>query len=480
MALISETAVRRGLRRLSDERALSFVAALWAARGAETTVDHERDLVEARRKGRTEQLRVVTGRAAPARRAGERLVLLRPAADVRGVDGAGCIDADDVRQLLLYGVPRDAAAALCRRYFDRPLTETTGAEPHPLDPARLPEQSASVVVGLVGLLLVVASVFGGPLLVNEPVSEFGAAIGAQPFGDSAAQTTPPEANDTDSTQRTDVTGAQSLQMGGLPPGVTADGSIDEGVLANAHARAVTGQSYRLTITHRELVDGRETAYRRETVFVAAPNRYRTELTGAGRLQHSTLSIASVEAYADGSSRFERQVTDDGFDRAPPRPQTVRGVRNGEGRYADRVEDYIEWYLSVSESSIVDIVERNGTRYFWLTLGADPYVGVENSSGSALVDENGVVHEVRRQYDVPRSDGVSAVVSFRYTDFGSTTVSPPAWHETRTNTTPAATTESVTTTPPTTVTPGPANRSDSRERIPAATVATAVPTAKADG
>jgi hypothetical protein len=482
MALISEGTVRRGLRRLSTERALSFVADLWAARGAETTVDDERGVVEVRRNGRTERLRVVTGRRVPDPTTDdERLVLLRPAARVRGVDPTACVDADDVRQLLLYGVPREEAATLCRRYFDRPLrTEARTADRHPWNPVRLTERTASVAVGLVGLLLLVASVFGGPVLVGGPASEFGAVVGAQSASEPGAQTTStaPDPNATDGA----VADERSLQAGALPPGVGSDGDIDEGVLANAHARAVTGQSYRWTITHREFVDGRETAYRRETVFVASPTRYRTELTGAGRLRESTLSISSVEAYADGSSRFEHRVRDDGFDRGAPRPQSVRGIRNDEGRYADRAEQYLDWYLSVSASSIADVVERDGTRYFWVTLGADPYPGVENSSGSALVDENGVVHEVRRRYDVPRSDGVSVVVSFRYTDFGTTTVSPPAWHE-ATNTTVAPTptttpsTETATNTTETAM-ETPTNRSRSQERVPAATVS--APTAKAGG
>jgi hypothetical protein len=451
MGLIPAAAVRRGLRRLSDERAVAFVAALWAARGAETSVDHERGVVEVRREGRTERLRVVTGRrAGVVGESDERLVLLRPAEAVRGLDADGrVIDADDLREVLLYGVPREAAAELCRRFLDRALV-TDSPSANPRLPTRLPEQSASVVVGLVGLLLVVASVAGGPFLaggtgeisVGAPLSLGGA--GADGGGGATGETataTGGDVTDDDGTA-TDVD-TSGMKMSSLPPGVDADGDIDEGVLANAHARAVTGQSYRWTLTHREFVDGRETAFRRETVYVASPTVYRTAVTGAGRLRHSALSIASVEAYADGSSRHERRVRDDGFDRSAPRPEPVRGIRNGEGRYADRAEQYLDWYLSVSESTIVDVVEREGTRYYWLSLGEDPYVGVENSSGSALVDEDGVVHEIRREYDVPDSDGVSAVVRFRYTDFGTTTVSPPAWHASAANASTGNTTATAT-------------------------------------
>jgi hypothetical protein len=483
MGLISPAHVRRGLRRLDDERALAFVAALWEARGAETSVDPDRRVVDVRREGRTERLVVVTGRTVSAAdlAAGDRLVLLRPVERVRDAPTDRVIDADDIRELLLYGLPRAEAARLCRKFFDRPLVTDADSSPAPADSVRirLSEQSAAVVVGLVGLVLVVASV-GGPLFfggaglgTDAGVLFSSAGAGEGQFG--ASESTASNTTDDWDHPTAVYPDKTSIRADALPPGISAKGDIDEDVLANAHARAVTGQSYRWTLTHREFVDGKATAYRRETVYVAAPNRYRTELTGAGQLRNSPLAISSVEAYADGSSRFENRVTDDGFDRPQPDVQSVRGIRNGEGRYADRAETYIEWYLSVSESSIVDVFERDGTRYVWLSLGADPYPGVENSTGSALVDENGIVHEVRRQYTVPRSGGVTAVVSFRYTDFGTTTVSPPSWHDrgetnatTANETTANATvTESRTATgTPSPNTPRPTNESADRERVPA--------------
>lgn len=450
MGLVTPTTFRRWVSDLSSEQFLSFVAALWTARGAETTVDADARVVEVRRDGRTCRLRVVTGRRAPTDRSPEeRLVLSRPASSVGDVsDGTRVTDVNDLHAMLLYGVPRSSAETLCQRFFDRPLA-TDRRPPERSVTDRVSGHSASVVVGLLGITLVVMGVLGGPgLFGGDSVASVGA---PDSVGSDASATPMPTPTETATPTQIGLWDGRTIDRATLPAGLGPDGVVDADTVADTHAKRVTGQSYRLTLTYREYVDGQTTAYRRETVYVASPTEYRTELTGAGRLREADMIISSVEAYADGDSRYERRVEDDGFDRPQDESRTVRGVQNGEGRYADRVEQYLGWYLSVSESSLVDVVERDGTRYFWVSLGEDPYPGVANSTGSALVDENGVVHEVHRRYDIPESRGVSAEVSIRYTDIGTTTVDPPAWHDgadaTTTNeTTTAGANQTVTPTP----------------------------------
>jgi hypothetical protein len=447
MAPVSPATVRRRLRRLTDERFVAFVGALWSARGAEVG-ETDGTVVELRHGRRAETLRAVTGRRLPSDvDPAATLVLARPASSVRGTDDhAGrVVDADDIHAMLLYAVPRDAADDLCRRFFDRPLV-VAESTPDRSVTGRVPEYSAPLVVGVLGLVLVVAGVFGGPALYGDgDVPTFGApdSLG----GDTAQVGT----DDPSPTQTPAGTESPSFGSVEFPPGLGPGGVVDADRLADGHAKAVTGQSYRWTITHREFVDGQPTAYRRETIYVASPTEYRTEIEGAGDLRGGELVISSVEAYADGDARYERRVSDEsinagyGADRGG-----LRGVQNGEGQYADRAERYIGWYLSVSESAVVDTFEMADTRYYWVRLGRDPYPGVQNSTGSALVDENGVVHEIRRQYDVPGDGDVSAVVTLRYTDFGTTTVRPPSWHERGVDagneTTPTPTSNQSTTTP----------------------------------
>jgi hypothetical protein len=476
MGLVSSEAVTRSLRGFSDERFVAFVAALWNARGAETRVVTGTNVVEARRGGQTRRLRVVTGRRVPSEGGSvDALVLSRPASAVRGTDAfeGRTVDSDDVHAMLLYAVPRSAADDLCRRFFDRSLAEER--EPSRTVTARAPEHSASLVVGLLGLTLLVASVFGGPMLYGGANPVFGApdSVGADPADATMPDPTPENASDAE---------GGSFESASFPPGLGPDGVTDYDALADAHAHAVTGQSYRLTITHREYIDGKPTAYRRETVFVAEPTVYRTELDGAGNLERGPLVVARVEAFADGEARYEHRVVADEFDRSytvdAVDSDLAPGVQNGEGRYADRVEQYVGWFLSVSESDVVDSFERDGTRYYWVRLGTDTYAGIENSTGSALVDENGVVHEVRRQYDYPGNDGVSAVVSIRYTDFGTTTVSPPAWYEERVGATNATTANATTgvTANATTATENTTAVSETANATPTPTSATATATA----
>jgi hypothetical protein len=428
MGLVSAETIRRRLRDLSDERFRDFVGALWAARGAETS--RAGDVVKARRDEQRLTLRPVTGRRLPADVTPDDVVVLaRPASGVRGADAhpGRVVDANDLHAMLLYAVPRETADDLCRRFFDRPLRSADDVERRPVA-ARVPEYSAPLVVGLLGVVLVVAGVFGGPALYGGDPGVFGA---PDSIGSGDAQVETPAADPTGTPPGTE---SAAVQSGRYPPGLGPEGVVDEDALADAHAKAVTGRSYRLTITHREFVDGRPTAYRRETVSVVSPSEYRTDIEGAGELRGADLVVSSVEAFADGERRYTRRVIADEFDPSYTVDATdLRGIRNGEDRYGDRAERYVEWYLSVSESEIVDTVERDGTRYYWVRLGRDPYPGVENSSGSALVDETGVVHEIRRQYDRPGGDGVSAVVTLRYTDFGETTVRPPAWYEERVGT-----------------------------------------------
>lgn len=218
--------------------------------------------------------------------------------------------------------------------------------------------------------------------------------------------------------RVDVTGAGDDASGtNYPPGLGPDGIESANALAGSHAEAVSGRPYVLTVTYREFVDGNATAVARERVVVANRTTYRAAVTRTGKFRGDTRYVEDESAYADGRTRYERG--DDGI-----RTSASRVRAGDEGRYADRVETYVEWSLSKRESVVADTVVRNGSRYYFVVAADDPWPGIENATASALVDRRGVVHELHSRYDEPDSP-VSASMTVEY-EFGPTTVDPPVW------------------------------------------------------
>jgi hypothetical protein len=216
--------------------------------------------------------------------------------------------------------------------------------------------------------------------------------------------------------------AGDASRNGLPPGVGLDGDVDASALAAAHGRVLDNRSYALVITHREFRDGRPTAMRREVARVADGREYVSSVTGAGETTATVQTVAGVERFANGSVRATRPVDDEGAGRSTRLART-----DPEDPFRDRSVRYVRWFASVRNSTVVEAAERDGRVYYWLALANDPWPGVANSTGSLLVDERGLVHSIRRSYDVPDRPGVSVVVTVEVTNVGETTVTPPAWY-----------------------------------------------------
>lgn len=204
----------------------------------------------------------------------------------------------------------------------------------------------------------------------------------------------------------------------FPPGVNGDGVVDASALAAAHADTLSNRSYRVTFVHRESVGGRPTGVARETADVAGPARYRSDVTEVGRLRGSPLVVADGSTYANGTARFERVATDS-YRIAPLDPEAG-------DPFARRTATYLEWFLTVDDSRVVDAYGTGGRTHFWLKLSGDPWPGAENVTGSALVDERGRVHEVRRSHTLPDDPAVRVVVRIRVSDTDEGAPDPPAW------------------------------------------------------
>lgn len=113
MAPVPEDAFRSLLTDTARSTVAAFVAELWRARGFEVAEDGDRLLADGR------ELRVVddAGGATPPEDGW--LVATTPPTPSHGGDGV--VGPADLRELLLYDVPRERAAELFERHFDRPL-----------------------------------------------------------------------------------------------------------------------------------------------------------------------------------------------------------------------------------------------------------------------------------------------------------------------------------------------------------------------
>ena len=423
---------------------------------------------------------VYEARGWTAEREGDEHVLVTPpnASERRRVPTT--LDADRLHEQVRYALDEDARTRLCRRFFgrtpteiaasagdpgdddtadpepdrsptaDRPETETgssspreggrsgvtarepgTGSEGSPADGnptgnARADddgERSAVprwVVVGLavvvVGGIVAVAGVGvtdpggGNPTAPTTPAA--GATLGADDRNDSSSPTV----------------GRQPETSGSTPPGVDGDDGIQNAsALADAHAAALTDRSYRLRIVHREYVDGELRGVAVERVAVAEPDHYRSRVRTLGTLEHATIHVADVSAYANGTARHVRPI--DGRD--TPESAEFRLLMVSDtgtpNRYVDRTRRYVQWFLDVGSSRVVATGERGGTDVVTVVIAGEPWRGATEMTGRAVVDEEGLVRVIHREYTPTNDPSVRVESTIRITP-GPVTVTRPAWAE----------------------------------------------------
>jgi hypothetical protein len=208
--------------------------------------------------------------------------------------------------------------------------------------------------------------------------------------------------------------------GSLPPGVDSTGVTDAAALADAHEAAVVERSYRLRITHREFVDGELRGVVHERAVVESPGQYRSQVRTLGSIRHESGVIAPASTYANGTTEYVRpSESDDPHERIEIRSRT------GMADIADRTERAVRWYLSVNDSRIVGVGEGTTVR---IAIRGDPWPAARNVTGWALVDEDGLVRELHREYTPTSAPNVRVEVTIRIVP-GPVTVTRPAWVET---------------------------------------------------
>lgn len=264
---------------------------------------------------------------------------------------------------------------------------------------------AAVGLGVFALVVVAATVASGPgIPLGSALLE---TVGGDGGGDRVAA-----ANETWN-PRTSI----DVNSTRLPPGVSDSGELDERVLAETTMAQLHNRSYRVTLIYREFVDGEPRGVYSEIIRVESGREYRADVTRAGEFARAPPSIAENDRYANGtvSRRYEDNET-----------TVTSGALSPTDPFRDEIAQYLRWYLSVEDSYITDRAGTGDATTYRVNIDGDPYAGVANTTGSALVSRDGLVWSVRRSYDDPYHDGVWAVVTIRITGVGSTTAPEPDW------------------------------------------------------
>ena len=471
------------LESLDPEERASFVAAVYAVRGWESE-----------RTG-TVVFACPPGDATDGRR------LVPPG--VEATDDATELGLAELREMLRYAASSDDRTRLCRRFFDRPpdavglaqaalgTRATAGDDPSddrpdtaaaPVDGGVRPDvarptegdagdpasgaapddagdaasarrtlvASRPVPVAAVALACVVAlSLFVASSAV--PVGDSGSG-GSAPVSDApnasdapaAATTAPAGERGTASAApqesiEASAPGRQAVLEQSYPPGVGVDGVENASALAAAHVAALSGRSYRLSVSTREFADGRPTAVAWERTVVEGPARHRSRVRVAGTFRWPPDAIANASTYANGTTRVVRvsSGTDpDGRVRFEDSPtgneSTARGHRvvgpaPDADPFAPRTASMLRSTLDRTETNVTGSFEDDGTMHFWIEIRSESPVA-DVDGGTLLVDERGLVHEVRYTRTVVALDStpIRRTVVLRLTP-GNVTVTPPPWY-----------------------------------------------------
>jgi hypothetical protein len=465
---------------LDPEERASFVTAVYDARGW-----------EAERVGTVVSVRPPIGGADSRRVAPP---------GVTATDGVVALSSADLLEMMRYAVASDDRGRLCRRFFDRSAEAVGVTDAHTGTPAEglrtADEQEArrapvaspdgtsergdpddapgrptdgasdddrggdrrtlatpsarsavAVALGLVCAVVVVAALatWAGVPADDSPGS---APVGEAPGVGNASTAAEPSETPTDGRSsdggddpiEDSASGRQIVLETSYPPGVGVDGVENASVLAAAHRSALSGRSYRLSITSREAVDGLRTAVAWEWTVVETASRYRSTVRVAGTFRRSPPGVANASTYANGTARIARVGPNTDADgtvrfesppadnRSPSDPgHRVVGPAPDADPFAGRTASILRRALSGTGTAVTGTVERDGTTYFRIEIrNASPAFGADG--GALIVDERGLVHEIRYARTVVSLDSVPVkwTITVRITPSNATLVSPP-WY-----------------------------------------------------
>lgn len=397
--------------RLDRSDRLALLEALWTERG--WTVDRDGNLLVGRREDESKRIRV--GSAATP---GDDILVTidRRRVQLDENTDVSVWDASDVRDLLLYGIDREAANAIYESIFGRSLYyENSTLKPSPGLLDRVPIFKTAAVVIL--LLVAVAAAAGVPLSISDSTPEFDRNTefdGRDRFGNSTNESLQeiPEREPTQSN---------------YPPGLDADGVDDIDAVREAHLDAVSGSSYSFAI--------RESGPQNHTIYPEVTSHRldgtianRTSYEMRQRLEYpptANRSNRTLELYADSERRYARWSYDN---QTTFQNTSFRGT--GDTEVVTRMMgDAVLRYLDTNETR-VEPREVFGRPAFVVRARGEPNKidgQVENYQALAVIRPDGTVDLLQVLY-TPAGANESVRYDMQLFPW-SGTIDEPQWYET---------------------------------------------------
>jgi hypothetical protein len=446
------------LRDRSRAEVAAFVAALYAARGAETRVDGAVAVVDGERYAVVSpgiRARLSTGGALSGAdgSAGDRVdavVVVDPdhAGGIADRYDVPVLTSRDLDRLARYGLDRTAADAVFRDSLDVDLggvaspsrARHDGASSRSSPPRRVTDDDGPgdanngrrlVAVGTAALAVVVLAVV--VLVTTGPlVGGLGIADGASDESNAAAGTQDPDARTPDDGESNRAESGSDGASNGtdtlvLAPGLTADGISDPDALAYAHATTLANRSYTWELSYVEwdAPSSRDSRKATETVRVGSSRVYVSNVSHDG-LPVTRGPIPGRPSYADGERHY--RLTSGGIVN-----ETIEHD-GGLGRQESRAQRYLGVLLQGEETRIIRTV-LGGPRLYVVDIRGADAPSVRNYTATAHVTPDGVVRYYSGSYClVPRSGSSTSEIcvsfSMRYTDVDETVVRPPPWYTAR--------------------------------------------------
>jgi len=445
MATVADAPLGRLLREAGPETAAAFVAGLFDARGWTVERAGDRRLVLAN-DGHETRLAVLHPADGRYDAAGVDRVVAIDGAEHAGPDDIEVVDVATLHRQLAYAIDQADAETLLETHLGwspdavdgGAAAGVSGAGTGNTDRRNWYAGRLQVVVALVAVAVLLAgsaAALAGGVGVGERLSANVDSAGDDPADRSAGEDpdTPepgtPTATPGDPAERGADTDADATDetYADAPPGVIGPNDISIHQIARAFWEQLDQRSYRMTVTYRELVDGNAAGLYTETLRVESNERYTVSISRLGTLRTRPLTIAGTELYADGNVRYER------FDNG-----TIRGERTAAyDPFMINATQYLGWFLSVENSSIVGQQTRKNTTSYRIVTEGDPDPRFTDASGNVYVTEDGLVRHGRWEYNPRGEPDVRVRFEIRVTDVGATRVTEPDWVGNGTRETPAS-------------------------------------------